>query len=1024
LRRLAGALALAAVGAACAGTDERRTAAVARPATPEVTSTKLEVAIARGEAVELVTASRASLEASLMPVDGAPAVLVVHDFADGPHALVQRVDASGARSAVVAIERSHVLAARAIDDGATTELATLEGDQLCFATLTSEASVQRRGCIPASGHALVAHAAGYWLVAAAREDPPAPPATSPPKPSPRPPPSRPRSPRGPGKRRPAKQPPVDPVRQLFASGARRRVEIASIDPEALDVDTAIAPTFAPTGLTFREPMAGVGFIGAVRRGATIDLAFHEEAPPKGRAPQGRIGTATVDASGRLVPGSLRATGPSPLDPGALAELVEPRLFATEQGTLLLSQRSIRGLCEARLVAPFALALGSDAAACGLDPRSLVDLALARYRGDDPAPRVVPAFPTSERARRVFGQAPRDPGRTVIAGDRVFSTIDGVLWVASPSGEAASLGPALAPTRARVAWASLTHDGASIAATSAGLVADESQGAARAIPGNFGSIADTLDRSDVARAGRRFAVRIGDAWLASDGEARVLTPEVSAPLGFASGHGAALVGGRTRGLWIALADGRLAVSTIDRTGRRAPLGSHRAPITARFDAVARGAGGALVAGPSIDDTRTVAFAIDAEGRATTATTIELGPAARPRLVALPRGGALAVDDAWTRVVWLDDDARPLAEAAWPEGAAARRSARCADGDPVPARVPAPEPGAFVAIPDDYAKAACFVGDLAWQDDGALAWVGTLGPAPSARAVRVRLAPERLVRAPALPEARALPRAPTNAPAFTPPSPTPSPRCPPEMVLAFGALCVDRWEASLADATTGRLLSPDYPATPNLLAGALGDWATRRERQGDLVARALPLPWVAPWQRAAAPIPVATSREGVRPSAYVTGLVAREACERAGKRLCRLDEWRRACRGEAGLQHPYGPAFEPGACRVNDPVHPATRLHDSASLGHLDPRLGRVPHPAGGTVLGTTGSSPRCASRWGDDAIVDMVGNVDEWVDEPGGAFAGGFYARSTKSGCEALVTNHAEAYLDYSTGVRCCRDPAP
>jgi hypothetical protein len=111
-------------------------------------------------------------------------------------------------------------------------------------------------------------------------------------------------------------------------------------------------------------------------------------------------------------------------------------------------------------------------------------------------------------------------------------------------------------------------------------------------------------------------------------------------------------------------------------------------------------------------------------------------------------------------------------------------------------------------------------------------------------------------------------------------------------------------------------------------------------------------------------------------------------------------------------------------VNDPVHPATRLHDSASLGHLDPRLGRVPHPAGGTVLGTTGSSPRCASRWGDDAIVDMVGNVDEWVDEPGGAFAGGFYARSTKSGCEALVTNHAEAYLDYSTGVRCCRDPAP
>ncbi len=1022
MRRLAVALALAALGAACAGTDERGAAAVPQPIAQVVTSTKLEVAIARGEAVELASATSEPLEASLVPIEGASAVLVVHDFADMRHALVQRVDATGSRGPVVVVEGAHVLAARALDDGATTELATIEGERLCFATL--DAPALQRACVAASGHALVAHAAGYWLVAAPRDEPPAAPATATPKPPPRPAPSRPRSPRGPSKRRPAKQPSVDPVRQLFASGGRRRVELAPIDPATIDANAPASPSFAPTGLTFREPMAGVGFVGAARRGSAIDVAFHEEAPSKGRAPQGRIGTATIDASGRLVSGSLRATGPSPLDPGALTEIVEPRLFATNEGTLLLSQRSIRGLCEARLVAPFALALGSDAAACGLDPRSLIDLALARYRGDDPAPRVVPPFPAPERARRVFGQAPRDPGRTVIAGDRVFSTIDGVLWVTSPTGEAMSLGPALAPTRARVAWASLTHDGAALAATSAGLVAEDTQRGVRAIPGDFPSIADAFDRADVARAARRFAVPIGDAWLASDGEARVLAPEASAPLGFESGHATSLVGGRARGLWLALADGRLAVSAIDRTGRRAPLGSHRAPVTARFDAVARGAGGAIVAGPSIDDARTVAFALDAEGRATATTTIDLAPATRPRLVALPRGGALALDEAWTRVVWLDDDARPLAEAAWPEGAASRRSARCASGHPVPARVPAPEPGVFVAVPAEYAESACFVGDLAWQDDGALAWIGTLGSAASARAVRVRLDPARLVRAPAIPEATPAHPAPFAATVFTPPSPATAPRCPPEMVLAFGALCVDRWEASLADATTGRLLSPDYPATPNLLAGALGDWATRRERQGDLVARALPLPWVAPWQRATAPVPVATSREGVRPSAYVTGLVAREACERAGKRLCRLDEWRRACRGEAGLQHPYGLAFEPGACRVNDPVHPATRLHDSASLGHLDPRLGRVPHPAGGTVLGTTGSAPRCASRWGDDAILDMVGNLDEWVDEPGGAFAGGFYARATKSGCEALVTNHAEAYLDYSTGVRCCRDPAP
>ncbi|NUP14426.1 MAG: hypothetical protein HOW73_51000, partial [Polyangiaceae bacterium] len=98
-----------------------------------------------------------------------------------------------------------------------------------------------------------------------------------------------------------------------------------------------------------------------------------------------------------------------------------------------------------------------------------------------------------------------------------------------------------------------------------------------------------------------------------------------------------------------------------------------------------------------------------------------------------------------------------------------------------------------------------------------------------------------------------------------------------------------------------------------------------------------------------------------------------------------------------------------------------LHDNASVGHLDPRLNRVESPEG-TVLQVTGRSPRCVSQWGSDAIYDMVGNLDEWVDEKGGAFAGGFYARGTKSGCESLITAHPAAYLDYSTGVRCCKDP--
>ena len=129
---------------------------------------------------------------------------------------------------------------------------------------------------------------------------------------------------------------------------------------------------------------------------------------------------------------------------------------------------------------------------------------------------------------------------------------------------------------------------------------------------------------------------------------------------------------------------------------------------------------------------------------------------------------------------------------------------------------------------------------------------------------------------------------------------------------------------------------------------------------------------------------------------------------------------ACRGEQDTLFPYGPDYVDGACNVFREDHPATLLHENPSLGHLDPRLDRVPGRKG-PLLRATGESPRCASRWGDDAVYDLVGNLDEWLDDPAGAFAGGFYARSTRNGCDAFVGAHPKSYLDYSTGVRCCGD---
>ena len=75
-----------------------------------------------------------------------------------------------------------------------------------------------------------------------------------------------------------------------------------------------------------------------------------------------------------------------------------------------------------------------------------------------------------------------------------------------------------------------------------------------------------------------------------------------------------------------------------------------------------------------------------------------------------------------------------------------------------------------------------------------------------------------------------------------------------------------------------------------------------------------------------------------------------------------------------------------------------------------------------LLRPTGGTPACASEWGQDAAYDMVGNLDEWVEDPEGTFVGGFYSRGTREGCDARVEVHSYDYYDYSLGTRCCRTP--
>ena len=222
----------------------------------------------------------------------------------------------------------------------------------------------------------------------------------------------------------------------------------------------------------------------------------------------------------------------------------------------------------------------------------------------------------------------------------------------------------------------------------------------------------------------------------------------------------------------------------------------------------------------------------------------------------------------------------------------------------------------------------------------------------------------------------------------------------------------------DAASGEALSPFYPPNPKLAASVRDTWLCEQGTLGSVASRSFPLPALSRFQRELGYEPRAVSEAQAMPQAYLSYHLAKKACENAHKRLCTKDEWVSACRGQKGTQFPYGDDFRAGRCNVHRALHPGYVLHASSSLGLLDPRLNLV-EEGDDPLLRLTGATAACASEWGADKIFDMVGNLDEWVEE--GMFLGGFYARSSTKGCDAQISSHAQSYFDYSTGTRCCSD---
>jgi len=167
--------------------------------------------------------------------------------------------------------------------------------------------------------------------------------------------------------------------------------------------------------------------------------------------------------------------------------------------------------------------------------------------------------------------------------------------------------------------------------------------------------------------------------------------------------------------------------------------------------------------------------------------------------------------------------------------------------------------------------------------------------------------------------------------------------------------------------------------------------------------------------------AVSLPDVYPQGYISAVEAQAACSASGKRLCRVAEWKAACRGPEVRRWGYGDRREPGRCNDRG-RNPVMALHGRVPLNWRtmnEPQLNQLD----GT-LARTGSSTGCTNAYG---VFDMVGNLHEWVADDAGTFYGGYYQDVSSvghgEGCGYQTTAHVARYHDYSTGFRCCADLA-
>jgi len=138
----------------------------------------------------------------------------------------------------------------------------------------------------------------------------------------------------------------------------------------------------------------------------------------------------------------------------------------------------------------------------------------------------------------------------------------------------------------------------------------------------------------------------------------------------------------------------------------------------------------------------------------------------------------------------------------------------------------------------------------------------------------------------------------------------------------------------------------------------------------------------------------NKKGEIPSTKITWFEAEVYCKKLEKRLCKGEEWEKACAGKNLLKYSYGDIYQPEKCGQSE----KTRRDVDRS-----------------------GSHPGCVSQYG---VHDMIGGVWEWTDDPKNRTyikRGGYVNANLDEANCFTRTPQAPKQAGMHDGFRCCKD---